>query len=81
MLLAQGCKTLLLGHRVDIRAENERDKIEERHPGVFRQEFLREGQADGRCDPADLHDLPEAHADSCSHLVVCPGTGDEGHGG
>lgn len=79
MLLAQGCKTLLLGDRVDVCAEDERHKVEERHPGVFGQELLREGQADGRGDPADLHDLPEAHPDGCSHLVVCPSTSDEGH--
>lgn len=80
VLLAQRREPLLLGDSVDVRAQYEPHQVEERHPRALGQELLRKRQADGRCHPADLHDLPEAHVHRRPHLVVCPGAGDNGHG-
>ena len=44
------------------------------------EELLSKGQADGRGDPANLHDLPEPDTDGGLDLVEGLGTGDKGHG-
>jgi hypothetical protein len=76
----QSRKALLLGVRVDVSPDDKGDKVEERHPGFLWKEGLREGKADGRSDPRDAHDGPEAGADGRADLVECAGTGDDGHG-
>lgn len=80
MLLAQRSETLLLGDRVDVRANDEGDNIEKGNPGSLRQELLGKSKAEGRSDPGDLHDLPEANAHGGPNLVVGSGTGDQRHG-
>lgn len=80
MLLAQGGQPLLLGHGVDVGADDERDQVEEGYPCVLGQELLRKGQAHGRRDPADTHDLPEPDADGSPHLMVRPGASYDSHG-
>lgn len=80
VLLAQSCKTSLLGDGVDVGANDEGHQVEEGHPSVFGQELLGKGQADGAGDPGHTHDLPEADTDGGADLVVCAGTGNQGHG-
>ena len=80
VLLSEGREPLLLRNGIDIGADDERDEIEERDPEVVGQELLGEGKADGRGNPADLHDLPEAYADGSLDLMDSLGTSDEGHG-
>lgn len=80
MLLAEGGEALLLGDGVDVGANDEADEVEEGNPELVGEELLGEGEADGRGDPADLHDLPEADADGGTDLVDSAGAGDEGHG-
>jgi hypothetical protein len=80
VLLAESCESLLLRNGVDVGADDEADQIEEGNPQVLGEELLGEGEADGRDDPGDLHDLPEAHADGGADLVECAGASDEGHG-
>jgi hypothetical protein len=65
--------------RVDVRANDERDEVEKRHPSLRRKERLREGQRDRGCEPADAHDGPEAGADGRAHLVPGSSAGDPGH--
>jgi hypothetical protein len=80
VLPPQGCEPLLLGVRVDVCANDERDNVEERHPRLLWEELLGKREADGRRDPADLHDGPEAGLDCCSNLVEGARAGDDGHG-
>jgi hypothetical protein len=79
VLSPQGCKPLLLGVRVDVCTDDERDNVEERYPRLLREELLRKREADGGRDPADLHDRPEAGLDRCSNLVEGARAGDDGH--
>lgn len=81
ILPPQSLQPLLLGVRVDIRADDEAEEVEERHPGFVGEEGLGEGQGDGRRDPGDLHDGHEAGADGGADLVESAGAGDDGHGG
>lgn len=81
MLLAERCQTLLLGDGVDVRPDDERDQVEEGDPSRLGQELLRKGQADGRGNPADAHDLPEPDAHGGADLVEGAGACDERHGG
>lgn len=80
MLPAEGREPLLLGDGVDVGADDEGDEVEEGDPEVVGEELLREGKADRRRDPADLHDPPESHADRSLHLVERLRTGDQSHG-
>lgn len=80
MLLAQSCETLLLGNGVDIRADDERNEVEERNPGALGKELLRKGQADGRGDPAHTHHLPKADLEGGAYLMERPRASDERHG-
>lgn len=77
----QSLKPLLLCLGIDPGANDKGNDVEERHPGMLRQEFLGERQGQGRDDPADLHDGHEACSDGRSDLVEGPGAGDDGHGG
>ena len=77
--LAESGKALLLRERVDIRPDDEGDEVEERHPGVLGQELLRKGEAQRRCDPADLCDGPKARFPGGMDLVDGLGAGDDGH--
>ena len=79
MLLPQCCKTLLLGHGVDVGADDECDDVEERNPGLLWEELLREGEGDWGGDPGHLHDWHEACSPGRVDLVICAGTGDDGH--
>ena len=65
--------------RVDIRANNEADEVEERDPGLLWEESLREGKCERGRDPGDFHDGHEASADGCADLVEGTGAGDDGH--
>jgi hypothetical protein len=80
VLLAQSSKSLLLGHCVDVCANDECHDVEEGHPGLLGKELLSKGKADGRSDPGNLHDLHETDTDSSADLVICAGSSDEGHG-
>ena len=80
MLAPQGGQTLLLGVCVDVGTDDETYDVEEGHPRRFRQELLGKGERDGRNDPADLHDGPEAGLDRGAHLVEGAGARDDGHG-
>jgi hypothetical protein len=80
VLAPQGGKALLLGVGVDVGANDKADNVEEGHPRRLGQELLGKGERDGRDDPADLHDGPEAGLDRGTHLVKGAGTGDDGHG-
>ncbi len=80
MLSPEGSEPLLLGVCVDVGADDEADDVEEGHPGALWEELLGKGKRDGRDDPADLHDGPEACPDSRPDLVECPGTCNQGHG-
>jgi len=66
--------------RVDVGADDEADDVEEGHPSRLGQELLGKGQGDGRDDPADLHDRPEAGLDGRLDLVESTGAGNQGHG-
>lgn len=77
----QSLKSLLLRLRIDPGANDKGNDVEERHPGMLRQEFLGKGQCQGRDDPADFHDGHEAGSDGRSDLVEGPGASDDGHGG
>lgn len=80
VLLAEGGEALLLGGGVDVRADDEADDVEEGDPEVVGQELLGKGEGEGRDDPRDLHDLPEADLDGGADLVEGAGAGDESHG-
>lgn len=80
VLPAQSGEALLLGNVVDIGTDEEGDEVEEGHPGGLGQELLGKGQAEGRREPADLHDLPEADTYSRLDLLPSLGAGDDGHG-
>lgn len=79
MLSPECSKSLLLGVRVNVRADDESNNVEEWNPCLLWQEFLRKCKAEGRRDPANLHYWPEASLDSCSDLVEGASTGDDGH--
>ena len=79
VLATQGCKAHSLDLAVDVGRNNEGDDIEEVHPQLSREEVPSESEADGRGDPADLHDRPEAGLDSSASLVVGSSAGDNGH--
>lgn len=79
MLSPECSKSLFLGVRIDVSADHEADDVEEWNPCLLWQEFLRECEADGGRDPADLHDGPEAGLDCCSNLVESPGPSNDGH--
>ena len=66
---------------VDVGSNEESNNVEEGHPGVLREELLSEGQAQGRGDPADLHNGHEASLNGSANLVDGARTGDNGHGG
>jgi hypothetical protein len=80
VLSPESSEPLLLGVCVDVCADDEADDVEEGHPCRLGEELLGERQRDGRDDPADLHDGPEAGLDGGADLVKCPGACDEGHG-
>lgn len=80
MFSPQRSKPLLLGVRINVCADDEPDNIEKWHPRMLGQELLGKGQGDGRHDPADLHDGPEAGFDGCADLVECTGTCNQSHG-
>lgn len=65
---------------IDVCTDDETNNVEEGHPGGFREELLGKGQRDGRDNPADLHDGPEACLDGGPHLVESARAGNEGHG-
>jgi hypothetical protein len=77
--LSESLETLLLGVGVDVGADDEADDVKEWHPGVLRQELLREGESDRRSDPAHLHDRHETGLDSCTDLVNRPSTRNDSH--
>jgi hypothetical protein len=79
VLSPQSSEPLLLGVCVDVGTDDETDDVEEGHPSALWEELLGKGQRDGRDDPADLHDRPEASLDSRADLVECTGTRDERH--
>ena len=64
---------------IDVRPNDEANDVEERNPSLLREELLRKGKRDRRCDPADAHDGPEAGADGRAHLMPGACTRDEGH--
>lgn len=66
---------------VDVGADEETDNVEERHPGVLREELLRESERNGGGDPADLHDGKETSLDGGADLVEGPCASDERHRG
>jgi hypothetical protein len=80
VLPPQGSEPLLLGVCVDVCADDEADDVEEGHPCGLGEELLGKGQRDGRDDPADLHDGPEAGLDGGTDLVERTGARDERHG-
>lgn len=80
VLLAQGCETLLLGESVDVGTNDEGDQVEEGDPELVREELLGKGQADGRGEPGDAHDSPEADLDGSANLVECASAGNQSHG-
>ena len=67
--------------RIDVRANDKPNNIEERHPGLLREEGLGESQSDGRRDPGNFHDGHEACADGGANLVESAGARDDGHAG
>ena len=66
---------------VDVSSDQEPNNVEERYPGLLRQEFLGESERERGCDPTDFHDGHEAGADGGADLVPGSGAGDDGHGG
>lgn len=80
VLLSESRKPLLLGDSVDVGADNECDEVEEGNPEVVGEELLRESKADGRGNPANLHDLPESHTNSGLDLVKGLRASNQGHG-
>lgn len=80
VLLAQGGETLLLGEGVDVSANDKGDQVEEGNPELVREELLGKGQADGRGEPRDAHDSPEADLDGGANLVERTSAGNESHG-
>lgn len=80
VLLAESCKALLLGNRVDVCADDEGHDVEEGDPELIREELLGESQADRGSDPRNTHHLPEANLDGGANLVVGASTGNESHG-
>jgi hypothetical protein len=80
MLSPKGSEPLLLGVRVDVGPNDEGDNVEEWDPRFLREELLRKRETNGRSDPADLHDGPEARLDRGFHLVEGARAGDDGHG-
>jgi len=80
VLLAQRRQALLLGNRVDVGADDERNKVEEGHPCVLGKELLGKGQAERRCNPADAHNFPETNLDSRPHVVEALSASNNGHG-
>jgi hypothetical protein len=79
VLSPQRREPLLLGVRIDVCSNDECDNVEEWNPGLLWEELLGKREADGRGDPADLHDGPEAGLDGRSNLVEGARTGDDGH--
>ena len=77
----QSLEPLLLRLRINPGANDKGNDIEERHPGMLRQELLGKRQCQWRDDPADFHDGHEAGSDGRSDLVEGPGPSDDGHGG
>jgi hypothetical protein len=51
ILPPQRLQPLLLGVRVDVGSNHEADEVEERDPGLMREECLCEGEGDWRGDP------------------------------
>lgn len=51
VLPPQCLQPLLFGMCVDVCANDEANKVEERHPSLVGQERLREGECEWRCDP------------------------------
>lgn len=66
---------------VDVGSNEESNDVEEGHPGVLGEELLSEGQAQGRGDPADLHDGHESSLNGGANLVDGARTGNNSHGG
>ena len=64
---------------VDVCANDERNKVEERHPRLVRQESLRKGQCDRRRDPRHPHDWNEPRTHGGTDLVEGAGAGNDGH--
>jgi hypothetical protein len=79
VLSPQSSESLLLSVCVDVGTDDETDNVEEGDPSGLREELLGKGQRDGRDDPADLHDGPEASLDGRADLVECTGTRNERH--
>lgn len=79
--LPESFQALLLGVGVDVGSNEESDNVEEGHPGVLGEELLSEGQAQGRGDPADLHDGHESSLNGRANLVDGARTGDNSHRG
>ena len=65
---------------VNIGSNEETNDVEEGHPGVLGEELLGEGQAQGRGDPADLHDGHESSLNGRANLVDGARTGNNSHG-
>lgn len=81
MLLSESGKSLLLGVGIDVGADDKGNDVEERHPGLLRQELLGESQGDGGGGPGDLHDGHETGADGGADLVEGAGACNDGHAG
>ena len=79
VLLSQRRKSLLLGHSVDVRSDDESNDVEERNPGLLWKELLGEGERDWRSNPGNLHDGEETGAPGGLHLVEGASAGDDGH--
>jgi hypothetical protein len=80
MLSSQSRESLLLGMRVDIGTNHERNQVEEWNPSLLWQESLSESQTDWGGNPADAHDGPETGSDGGSDLVEGSGAGNDCHG-
>lgn len=81
MLLPQRSQPLLLGGRVDVSSDKERDKVKEWHPRLLGQEVLGKSKREWRSHPADFHDGQETGADGRADLMESAGACDDGHGG
>ena len=79
--LPQCFEPLLLGMRIYVSANDERQNIEERNPSLLRQELLRKRQRQRARNPADAHDGPETRADRSTDLMPSTRASDEGHAG